>query len=134
MTPRGSQTSTFGSEAELPCERRSSVNGARLRSGFSPSLHLEQFDVEDQRGVGRDDAAGAARPVAELGRDDQGALAADLHAGDALVPAGDDLMPAERELERLAAVERAVELLALGAILVEPAGVVHDAGLTGLRR
>ena len=30
------------------------------------SLHAEQFDVEDQRRVRRDDAAGAARAVAEL--------------------------------------------------------------------
>src|SRR5580704_15771028 len=134
MTPRGLQTSTFGSEVDAQASARSAASGARLRSEISPSLHIEQFDVEDQRGVGRDDAAGAARPVAELGRDDQGALAADLHAGDALVPAGDDLMPPERELERLTAVERAVELLALGAILIEPACVMHDAGLTGLRR
>src|ERR1700728_2145030 len=82
----------------------------------------------------RDDAAGAARAIAQLGRNDQGALAADLHGGDAFVPAADHLADADLELKRLAAIERAVEFLALLAILIEPAGVVHDAGLAGARR
>src|ERR1051325_11246501 len=97
------------------------------------SIHLQQFDIEHQRGVGRDDAAGAAGAIAELGRDDQGALAADLHAGHALVPALDHLMRAEWERKRLAAVEGAVELLALLAIVVEPAGVMHADILAGGR-
>src|SRR5262249_35490301 len=59
--------------------------------------------------------------VAEFRRDDELALAADLHPGDALVPALDDLAGAEVELERLAAVEAAVELLAV----LERGGVVH---------
>ena len=42
------------------------------------AFKVEQFDVEDQRRIWRDDAARAARPVAELRRDDQGALAADF--------------------------------------------------------
>src|SRR5262249_32925161 len=99
-------------------------------SAFDP----EQLDLEDQRRVGRDDAAGAARPVAELGRNDQRAPAADLHGGDALVPALDDATHAEWKFERLAAVDRAVEFLALGAVLIQPAGIMHDAGLTGLGR
>src|ERR1700722_6678988 len=97
------------------------------------ALHAEQFDIEDQRRVRRDDAAGAAGAVAERRRNDQRALAADLHRGDALVPPGDHLPAADRKLERLTAVDRGVELLALGAVLIEPAGVVHDAGLAGLR-
>src|SRR4051812_9805549 len=52
------------------------------------SLHSEQFDVEHQSRVRRDHAAGAAGAVAELRRDDQRALAANLHRGNALVPAG----------------------------------------------
>src|SRR5262249_36420488 len=40
---------------------------------------------------------------------------------------------ANEKLKRLTAVDRTVELLALGAILIEPAGVVHDAGLASLR-
>jgi aspartate racemase len=66
----------------------------------------EQVDDEDQRLVGPDGAPGAARAVAELRRDRQPAAAADLHAGDALVPAGDDHALAEAEGERLAAVPR----------------------------
>src|ERR1700744_6074083 len=77
------------------------------------SLHAEQLDVEHQRRVRRDHAAGAARAVAKLRRDDQRAVAADLHGGDALVPAGDHLSLADREGEGLVAIVRAVELLAL---------------------
>src|SRR4051794_37395540 len=101
---------------------------ARFTSaGFTSSsalLNAKQFDVEDQRRVGRDRARRAARTVAEIGRDRQGALAADLHAGDALVPALDHLVRPEAERERLAAIDRAVEFFALGAVLVEPAGIM----------
>src|ERR1700730_10449650 len=95
-------------------------------------LHVEQFDVEHQRRVRRNDAAGAAGAVAERGWNDQGALAADLHGGDAFVPAGDHLALPDRKLERLIAVDRAVEFLALLAALIKPAGVMHDADLAGL--
>ena len=37
----------------------------------------QELDVEDQGGVGRNDAAGAARSVTELGRNAQSALAPD---------------------------------------------------------
>lgn len=40
--------------------------------------------------------------------------------------------PARLEFEGLAAIQRAVELLALGAVLVEPACIVHDANLARL--
>src|SRR5215475_9302437 len=83
------------------------------RPRTATSLHPQQFHLEHERRIRRDDAAGAARAVAELGRDDQRALAADLHAGDALVPAGDHATHADRKLERLLAIDRAVELLAL---------------------
>src|SRR5262249_25447634 len=90
--------------------------------------NLQQFDVEDERGVGRDVAAGAAGAVGELRRDDQRARAADFHPGHALVPAGDDAAGAELEVERLAVIARAVELLAVlvGRLrVVQPPGVVH---------
>src|SRR3954468_16057635 len=98
------------------------------------ALDAEQLDIEDQRGVRRNEAAGAAVAIAEFCRNDQGALAADLHGGDALIPARDDTLHADRKFERGAAIDRTVELLALRAIHVEPAGVVHDAGLPGARR
>src|SRR5439155_26283105 len=96
-------------------------------------VDLQQFDVEHQRRVRRDNAAGAPGAIAELGRDHQRAFAADLHPGDALVPAFDDLLLTECEIEGLAAIERAVELGPLLAIVVEPAGVM-DADLVAGRR
>src|SRR5258708_4658825 len=77
-----------------------------LTSSPELALHVEQLDVEDQRGVRGDDAAGATGSVAELGRNDEGTLAPDLHGGDTLVPARDDSLPADRKFERPAAVER----------------------------
>src|SRR6478672_1844969 len=94
-------------------------------------LHRQQFDIEHQRGVGRNDAAGA---ISQRRRNDQRALAADLHRGDPLIPAGDNLLLPDREFERLIAIDRTVELLALLAVFIEPAGIVHDADLAGLRR
>src|ERR1700704_1205401 len=122
--------SAAGDEAspDRPCGSQGR-HAAALRA---LAFYVEQFDVEDQRRVWRDDAARAARPVAEFGRDDQGALAADLHGGDALVPAADHPALAQGKFEGLAAVDRAVELLALGAVLIEPAGIVHDGGLARL--
>src|SRR5271169_3693671 len=97
-------------------------------------FHRQQFDVEHQRRVRRYDGAGAACTIAERGRDDQGTLAADLHGGDALVPTGDHPLLADRKLERFVAVDGTVEFLALLTVLVEPAGVMHHAGLARCRR
>src|SRR5262249_31377727 len=47
-----------------------------------------------------------------------------LHSLHAFVPAANDVAGAELELERVVAVLARVELGALGAVLVEPAGVV----------
>src|SRR2546423_15689367 len=82
------------------------------------ALHPEQFDFKDQRGVRWYHAACTARSIAEFRWNDEGALAADLHGGDAFVPAGDHPFLSDRKFERLAAVERRVELLAFGAILI----------------
>src|SRR6185312_11496004 len=106
----------------------------RPASRCSRLFHGQELDVEHQRRVRWDDAAGAGRAVAERGRDDQGALAADLHRSDALVPALDDAAAADRKLERLVAVMRTVEFLALHAVDVEPAGIVHDGGLARFGR
>src|SRR5215475_13840311 len=75
-------------------------------------LDRQQLDVENQRGVGRNDPAGPARSIAELRRDDQRSLAADLHGGDPLVPAGDDALHADGELEGCAAVDGGIEFFA----------------------
>src|SRR2546428_3678615 len=93
-------------------------------------FHVEQLDLELERGIGRDDVAGAARAVAERRRHDEDAFAADLHASHAFVPTLDDLATAERERERLTTVLGAVEP---GAVH-QPAGVVDDSRLAGHRR
>src|SRR6202035_528010 len=122
------------------CGRRKCAKGA-FWAGLREKPRLiallfdvEELDVEDQRGVRRNDAAGAAGAVAELGRNDQRALAADLHGRDAFVPAANDLADADLERERLVAIDRRVEFLALGGVVIKPAGVMHDAGLAGFRR
>ena len=75
---------------------------------------FEQFDVEDQSGVGRDGAGVAAGSVTQLGRQGEFDLVADLHCGDADVPTGDDLAGAQNEGKRLAAVYGGVEFLPRG--------------------
>src|SRR5262245_3715306 len=93
----------------------------RARNGLGSFLDGEQLDFEDERGVGRDDVAGAALAVGQVRRNGQLALAADFHAGDAFVPALDHFAPAKRKIERHVAVFAAVELLTVG----QPAGVMH---------
>ena len=72
--------------------------------------------------------------VAHVRRDHEPALAADLHADHALVPARDHQAGAERKLEGLV---RSTELSNLFALVlgrgsvVQPAGVVHERGLAG---
>src|SRR5207302_5133793 len=82
----------------------------------------EEHDVGDQRGVGRDDAARAARSVAQLGRNAQLAPAPDLHSRYSLVPAFDYLAGAELKHEGLAAIDGAIEFL---AIRRQPTGVMY---------
>src|SRR5258708_13740788 len=99
----------------------------------SSAIHVGEWDGEHQRCVRRNGAAGAAGAVAQRGRNDQGTLAADFHGGDAFIPAGDHPALPDRKLERLVAIDRRVEFLALLPVLIEPAGVMHDPNLTGLR-
>jgi len=82
-------------------------------------IQAKQLDIEDQHGVRRNDAAGAARAIAQLRLQDQCALAADLHAFDALVPALDHAPRAQGEFERFAAIDRAVEFLAFDPVVIE---------------
>ena len=64
----------------------------------------------------------AVLAVGEAGQDREPALAADAHAGDAFIPALDDIACAEREVERIAPRAARVELT---AAVGEPADV-HD--------
>ena len=90
------------------------------------SAHAEQLDLEQQRRARRDDARGAAIAVAEPRRDQQRALAAGLHAFEALVPAFDDGALAEGEGEGFAGGGGGVELGAVGG---EVAGVLDGEGV-----
>src|SRR5687767_10191062 len=74
--------------------------------------HAHQVHDEHERRPGLDDAARAAVAVGLVRGDGQPAAAADLHPGDALVPALDDHADAQPELQGVAAVPRRVELLA----------------------
>src|ERR1700722_15599888 len=89
-------------------------------------LGRDEVTDEDQGLAWLDGVARAAAAVAEVGRDDQLAAAAHLHALHALVPALDDLPDTEAELERLAAVPARVELLPRG---VGDPDVVHLNGV-----
>ncbi len=85
-------------QGRLRHRRRSSARGARTRTrtrirrtATTPRAlgNAVQVDHEDERRVRRDLRRAALGAVAEAGRDDQLAPAADLHAGDALLPARD---------------------------------------------
>src|ERR1700674_338150 len=91
-------------------------------------LHIYQSHVKDQGCVGRDDCRITTLPVGQIWRNAQLALASDPHAGDAFVPALDDLARAQHEVKRMAGTNRAVELLAVG----EPAGVIDFDMLSAL--
>src|SRR6187200_1163019 len=89
---------------------------------------VQQFDLEEKRGVRRDHAACALAAVAHLRRDRQRAFAADFHSGDSLIPALDDLPGTKSKRERLVAIARAVEFLSLviaARLVIQPSGVVH---------
>src|SRR4029078_12706788 len=97
-------------------------------------FHLAQFDVEHERRIGRNHAARAASAIAQVGRDDQRALPANLHARHALVPTLDHAAPTQREVERLAGVAGAVELAPLlvrfGRV-IKPPGVMDNDNFPG---
>src|SRR5437016_6322368 len=92
-----------------PSTRRGSPAGSRLRLGAD----VDELDIKDQAGIGRD-RANSVGPVSELRRNEQAAVAADLHRRDPLVESVDNLAGPQGEQERLVAVEGAVELLAGG--------------------
>src|SRR5262249_39702012 len=91
--------------------------GPRVLEAFDP----EKLDVELETRLGRDRGRLSLFAVGEVVRDHELAFAAHLHSHDALVPALDDVAAPDGELERLALVPRAVELLPPH----ERAGVVH---------
>src|SRR5438477_12519070 len=95
---------------------------------ISRGVDCEQLHLEDQRRPRRNHAAGAPVAVAEMRRDDELALAAHAHRADAFVPAFDDASLADREHQRLTAIDRRVELLSA----LQPSRVVHADVVAGL--
>lgn len=92
--------------------------------------------MEEQGCVGRDHTASPTRAIAHIRGDDEGALATHLHASHTLVPALNHTASTQGKGEGAAAVDRAVELLALAlglARVIEPARVVNHHGLSGNR-
>jgi hypothetical protein len=99
------------------------------RGGMGRAAALgDDFDVEDQRGLGGDDGRTSGFSVGELVGDDEAALAADAHAFKAGVPALDDAVLAVLEVDGLlvGVVVGGVEFFAVG----EVAGVL-DAEVGG---
>src|SRR4051794_8079913 len=109
----------------------SSIGAARFGSDsyFTPSSSTSNISVAFG-GM----APGAPRTVTQRGGNDQRSLAANFHGGHAFIPAGDDALLSNRKLERLVPVHRAVELLALLAVLIQPSRVMHHADLARFRR
>ena len=65
-----------------------------LSSSTLPSVDLvdaDEFDVEDEGGVGRDASGHALGAVAHVGGDGELGALADGHVAEALLPSGDDL-------------------------------------------
>ena len=89
------------------CRLRTAGGGMRRHSGVSHRhLHLQialidQFDVEDQIGFGRDSVWPSTRTIGKLPRNEQPTLASDLHAGEALVESGDEASKALGKSQRL---------------------------------
>src|SRR5262249_61231923 len=77
------------------------VSACSASTACSALFHVEQLDVEDERRVRWNHTAGAARAVAERRRDHERPLAADLHAGEPLIPALNHLSAAQTELKRI---------------------------------
>lgn len=88
-----------------PCNRPRTISTSDL-------LDLLQLDIEDEVGVGGNVAGEAAGTVAKVAGDVEGGLLADLHLGDTLVPATDDLTDTDLD-DEVAAADGGVELLAL---------------------
>ena len=69
------------------------------------SFEVNELDIKDEGGVGRNDAACALGAVAHLGRDRQSGLGSLVELGDAFVPAFNDLADADLALEGFVALD-----------------------------
>ena len=61
-------------------------------------IHLQQFHLKNEGGVGWNNASGTSRTIAQMRWNCQAAFASFLHTGYALVPTFDDLAHAKLKL------------------------------------
>src|SRR5256885_4089260 len=85
MATRSGPSGRTGASARR-CASSTEMRSAAMRVAL---LHVDERDVEDKIGVGRNGVAGAVIAVAELGGNAQLAAAAHFHAVEALFPAPD---------------------------------------------
>ena len=78
------------------------------------SLEANEFDFEDQGGVGRDDTWDTTSTIGIGCRAGKSCLLALLELSDTLIPTLDDLTLTNNELEGLTSVVAGIELLAVG--------------------
>jgi len=78
------------------------------------SVDADEFDVEDERGAGRNDARVSPLPVPVVGAARQLGFLADGHFGDTVVPSSNNLTLPDLKLKGLAAIPGGVELRAVG--------------------
>merc|ERR550539_225503 len=98
------------------------MNEDRLRERERAQSHVaKKLDVENERGIGRDNATGSARTVAIVRADRELSALANLHLCNTFIPSFDDLASTELEAERLITITGAVEL----ASVRECAGVMN---------
>src|SRR5688572_25661416 len=119
-----------------PAAFSSSISTSTVCRTTVTSSNVQQLDVEEQGRVRRNDAAGAACAVPVRRGERQRAPPADLHSGNALIPAANHLAGAQAECKRVVPIARAVELHPLvvgGRGIVQPAGVVHRDAPAGRR-
>ena len=89
-----------------------------------------QLDFEDKRGIRRHCVASALQAVTELRRNDQLALAADIHGRGSLGPTRDQAIHALHVVESAAVIRRRVEFRAIN----ELAEIIHRDVVAGLDR
>ena len=87
----------------------------------SCSVDTHELNLEDKGGVGRDDVASTTLTIGVVGRAGKLGLLSNLELHDALIPAANNLLNTDLELERLTTVSAAIELGAVkqGANVVD---------------
>ena len=76
---------------------------------FSSYSEVNELDLENKGGIGRDDTTGASGTIGIVGRAGQDGLLTLLELSDAFVPTPDDLADTNDEVERLSAADGGVE-------------------------